>query len=105
MLMNILVQQWDEGKIELLANFKILLLNRRNRVLGIVSISSGGLSSTAADPKVIFTSALNACARGIILCGNHAGGELNPGNEDLALTRRLLKAVKMLDLKYWIMLL
>jgi len=96
---DILIQQWDKGKIALLEEFKILLLNRRNRVLGIVHISSGGLSGTVADPKVIFTSALKACASGIILCHNHPSGELDPSNEDLALTRRLVDAGKMLDLK------
>ena len=96
---DILVQQWDKGKIELLEEFKILLLNRRNRVLGIVHISSGGLSGTVADPKVIFTAALKACASGIILCHNHPSGELNPSSEDLALTRRLVEAGNILDLK------
>ena len=96
---DILVQQWDKGKIELLEDFKILLLNRRNRVLGIVHISSGGLSGTVADPKVIFTAALKACASGIILCHNHPSGELDPSSEDLSLTKRLVEAGKMLDLK------
>ena len=68
-------------------------------MLGIVHISSGGLSGTVADPKVIFTSALKACASGIILCHNHPSGELDPSNEDLSLTRRLVDAGKMLDLK------
>ena len=96
---DILMQQWDFGKIALLEEFKILLLNRRNRVLGIVHISSGGLSGTVADPKVIFTAALKGCASGIILCHNHPSGELDPSNEDLSLTRRLVDAGKMLDLK------
>ena len=96
---DILIQQWDKGKISLLEEFKILLLNRRNRVLGIVHISSGGLSGTVANPKVIFTSALKACASGIILCHNHPSEELDPSNEDLALTRRLVEAGKLLDLK------
>jgi len=74
-------------------------LNRRNRVLGLVNISSGGFSGTVADPKVIFTSALKACASGIILCHNHPSGELDPSSEDLALTRRLKEAGKLLDLQ------
>jgi DNA repair protein RadC len=96
---NILMQHWDLGKIELLEEFKILLLNRRNRVLGLVHISSGGFSGTVADPKVIFTAALKACASGIILCHNHPSGELDPSTEDLAMTRRLKEAGKLLDLQ------
>jgi len=57
------------------------------------------LSGTVADPKVIFKAALKACESGIILCHNHPSGELDPSNEDLALTKRLVDAGKMLDLK------
>jgi DNA repair protein RadC len=95
---DILIQHWDKGKIALLEEFKILLLNRRNRVLGIVHISTGGYSGTVADTKVIFTAALKACASGIILCHNHPSGELDPSNEDLIMTRRLKEAGKLLDL-------
>lgn len=64
---SLLINNWDLNKIELVEEFKIMLLNRRNRVLGIVSISQGGMSGTIADPKVIFAVALKACASGIIL--------------------------------------
>lgn len=96
---QILIQQWDKGKIELIEEFKILLLNRRNRVLGIVHISSGGFSGTIADPKVIFSAALKACASGIILCHSHPSGELDPSREDIALTNKLSNGGALLDLK------
>jgi len=78
---RILIQEWDSGKIELLEEFKILLLNRRNRVLGIVKVSSGGFSGTVADPKVIFTAGLKACASGIILCHNQDQAEFLGGDK------------------------
>ena len=96
---QILIQQWDKGKIELIEEFKILLLNRRNRVLGIVHISSGGFSGTIADPKVIFSAALKASASGIILCHCHPSGELDPSREDIALTNKLSNGGALLDLK------
>lgn len=83
---EIFIQQWSMSKIELVEEFKILLLNRRNRVLGVVHISSGGFSGTIADPKVIFAAALKACASGIILCHCHPSRELDPSREDVALT-------------------
>ncbi|MEK6482429.1 JAB domain-containing protein [Catalinimonas sp. 4WD22] len=63
----ILRKHWDENKLELLEEFKILLLNRANKVLGIVNISSGGISGTVADPKLIYASALKAGSSAIIL--------------------------------------
>ncbi|WP_442587641.1 JAB domain-containing protein [Pedobacter sp. AW31-3R] len=65
---EIFIQQWHSGRIQLLEEFKILLMSRRNRVLGIVNISKGGISGTIADPKVIFVAALKSCASALILC-------------------------------------
>jgi len=96
---EILIDQWNMGKIELLEEFKILLTNRRNRVLGILGISQGGLSGTVADPKVIFSAALKSCASGIILAHNHPSGELNPSKEDIALTTKIKTGAELLDLK------
>jgi len=96
---KILIEQWNIGKIELLEEFKILLLNRRNRVLGVVNISQGGLSSAIADPKVIFATALKSCASGIILAHNHPSGEIDPSREDIALTNKLKAGAELLDLK------
>ena len=64
---DILFNNWDLDKIELLEQFKILLLNRANRVIGIYEVSSGGMAGTVADPKLIFSTALKACASSIIL--------------------------------------
>ena len=48
-------------------NSKIMLLNRYNKVIGIFSVSQGGIAGTVADPKLIFGCALKAAASGIIL--------------------------------------
>ena len=50
---------WDENKIEFVEQFKVMLLNRAGRVLGIVEVSTGGVSGTYVDIKVIFSAALN----------------------------------------------
>ena len=50
--------------------FLILLLNRANKVLGFSTISTGGLSGTVADPKLIFQVALKSNANSIILIHN-----------------------------------
>jgi DNA repair protein RadC len=96
---QILIHQWNTDRIELLEEFKILLMNSRNRVLGVVAISQGGLSVTVVDPKVIFIAALKSCASGIILCHNHPSGELDPSKEDIAVTEKLKAVAELLDLK------
>src|SRR3954467_2281465 len=57
---ELLKKYWDENKIDFIEQFKILLLNRANRVIGIYEISTGGVSGTIADPKLIFIAALKA---------------------------------------------
>ncbi|MET4082931.1 DNA repair protein RadC [Pedobacter sp. UYP30] len=64
---NILYNNWDLDRLELQEQFKIVLLNRANRVIGIYEVSSGGMAGTLADPKLIFSTALKCCASGIIL--------------------------------------
>jgi DNA repair protein RadC len=78
--------------------FVILLLNRANKVLGYSVISTGGLSGTVADPKVIFQVALKANASSLLLMHNHPSGNLQPSDADLKLTRKLKSAGDLLDL-------
>ena len=67
---RVLQENWNYEVIEFIEEFKILLLNRANRVIGIVPISVGGTAGTIADPKVIFVSALKCNAASIILVHN-----------------------------------
>jgi len=58
---------WDENKIEFVEQFKVVLFNRAQRVLGIYELSTGGITGTVADPKLVFIAALKANACNIIL--------------------------------------
>lgn len=51
---NVLIRNWNENKIDFLEEAKIILLSRSNRVLGISNISSGGVSCTVVDPRMVF---------------------------------------------------
>lgn len=95
---RVLQSNWNYETIEFIEEFKIILLNRANRVLGIVPISVGGTAGTIADPKVIFVSALKCNAASIILCHNHPSGNLKPSQADIELTKKLKSAGQFLDL-------
>jgi len=60
----------------------MLLLNRANKVLGITTISEGGLSGTLMDVRMIFQYALKGNASGIIIAHNHPSGNSNPSESD-----------------------
>ncbi len=95
---EILKQNWDENKIDLLEQFKIILMSRANKVLGIIEISSGGIAGTVADPKLIFAAALKACASSIILSHSHPSGNLEPSQADIQLTRKIKAGGELLDI-------
>jgi DNA repair protein RadC len=95
---RVLQSNWNYEIIEFIEEFKIMLLNRANRVLAIVPISVGGMAGTIADPKVIFVSALKCNAASVILVHNHPSGNLKPSNQDTELTKKLREAGKFLDL-------
>ncbi|RZK21337.1 MAG: DNA repair protein [Pedobacter sp.] len=96
---SIFDQSWDRNRIELLEEFKVMLLNRQNRVLGVLNVAQGGLSEVMVDPKVIYSGALRACASGIILSHNHPSSELKPSDADIKLTRRLSEGAKLLGIE------
>jgi DNA repair protein RadC len=96
---NLLLQCWDIDKIELQEQFKVMLLNRSNKVLGIFEVSSGGITGTVADPKLIFMAALKASACGIIISHNHPSGNLKPSRQDEELTRKIKEAGRLLDIQ------
>lgn len=98
MASDVLRTAWDQNRIDLLEEFKILLLDNKNSCLGISHISTGGMNLCPVDPKIVFTTALKAAAKQIILAHNHPSGNLNPSQEDIGLTRRLIEAGKLLDI-------
>ncbi|MCC5921068.1 MAG: DNA repair protein RadC [Cyclobacteriaceae bacterium] len=58
--------------------FWVLLLNRANEILRPLRISSGGVSGTVVDPRLVFKEAIIDLASSIIVCHNHPSGQLRP---------------------------
>jgi DNA repair protein RadC len=64
---KIFFDSWNQNTIEHKETFKMLLLNRANKVLGITTISEGGLSGTVTDVRLIYQYAIKGNASGIII--------------------------------------
>ncbi|HTB32669.1 MAG TPA: JAB domain-containing protein, partial [Bacteroidia bacterium] len=67
---------FNADTIEYTEEFIVFYLNRANKVLGWIKISSGGLTGTVADTRVIFSVGLKAAATSLILSHNHPSGNL-----------------------------
>ncbi|MBX7205457.1 MAG: DNA repair protein RadC [Bacteroidia bacterium] len=78
--------------------FWILLLNRANKVIHKFRVSEGGVAGTVADPKIIFKTALDHLASGVILCHNHPSGNNKPSQSDIDLTKKMKEAGKLLEI-------
>lgn len=79
--------------------FWVLYLNRRNQLLKKLCISSGGVSGTVVDAKMVFKPALDLLASQIILAHNHPSGNLKPSTADKNLTQKLKRAAQSLDIQ------
>jgi DNA repair protein RadC len=78
--------------------FWILLLNRANSLIKKEQVSSGGVSGTVADPKIIFKAALDQYASSVVLVHNHPSGNLKPSQADINLTNKMKEAGKLLEI-------
>lgn len=76
----------------------MLCVNNSNKVVGFYKISSGGMTGTVIDVRMIFTTALQCLATGIIIAHNHPSGTLIPSDADKAITRKIKEAGKFLDI-------
>jgi DNA repair protein RadC len=96
---DIFIENWDPDSIEHTEEFKILLINRSNSVLGIFPVSKGGLSGTVTDVRLIYQAAIKANASGIIVCHNHPSGNLNQSESDSKITQKIKEAGNLMDIQ------
>ncbi len=78
--------------------FWLLLLDRSNNIISKIQLSKGGVSGTLVDPKLVFKSAVDNLASGIILFHNHPSGNLKPSESDIKLTTKLKNAGSVLEI-------
>ena len=96
---EIFMESWDLDSIEHVEEFKLMLLTRSNKVLGIASISKGGINGTVTDVRIILQYAIKANASGIIICHNHPSGNLQPSESDQAITRKIKDSGLLMDVQ------
>lgn len=96
---DLLRSVFDADLLEFREEMILILINRANRPLGFVKISSGGMTSTVCDPRIVFGVALRSGATGLLLAHNHPSGNLHPSKQDLELTKTLVEGGKLLDIQ------
>ena len=80
-------------------NFKCIYLNTRHKVLREKTLFQGTLNESVVHPREIFKIALEENAAAVILVHNHPSGDPTPSEEDIQITKELLKAGNILGIK------
>ncbi|MEL7271370.1 MAG: JAB domain-containing protein [Bacteroidota bacterium] len=96
---KLLYQNWDKDTIGLFETFKVLLLNNSNKVKGTYQVSTGGLTATVVDVRLLYAVALKTVSAGLILAHNHPSGSRKPSGVDQELTTKIKKAGELFDIK------
>src|SRR5215475_247227 len=79
-------------------HFVVLLLNQKNRVIGIHTVSVGSLTASVVHPRETFKAAILANAAAIICGHNHPSSDCQPSKEDRAITQRLKEGGALLGI-------
>jgi DNA repair protein RadC len=78
--------------------FCALLLNTKNTLLKVSEVSKGSLNASIVEPREVFKDAIASSAASMILAHNHPSGDPTPSSEDIAITKRLVKAGELLNI-------
>ncbi|MDD5008699.1 MAG: DNA repair protein RadC [Syntrophorhabdaceae bacterium] len=80
-------------------HFKLILLNTRNKIIGLSTVSIGTLNASLVHPREVFKDAIRHSASSVVIAHNHPSGDPEPSEEDLKITRRLVESGKILGIE------
>ncbi len=78
--------------------FKVIFLNSKNQVITASTISEGTLTASSVYPREVIQAALSHDAAALIFAHNHPSGDPEPSSEDVAVTRQLVFAGKVMGM-------
>jgi DNA repair protein RadC len=80
-------------------HFKLILLNPRNKIIGISTISIGTLNASLVHPREVFKDAIMHSAASVVLAHNHPSGDPEPSEDDLKITKKMVESGKILGIE------
>lgn len=79
--------------------FWVACLNRKNRLIKLVEITSGTATSSLAHPREVFRAAIRYGSTAVVCIHNHPSGDPAPSSADLQITRQLREAARTVDIE------
>ena len=89
----------ETNRLKNVESFQVLLLNTRKRLLRAEEISEGTLDTLLVHPREVFRAAIVANAAAIVLVHNHPSGDPAPSEDDIRVTRDLIRAGQLLKIE------
>ena len=80
-------------------HFVCLFLNTKNHIIAQETLSIGTLNASLVHPREVFRAAIKCSSASIICVHNHPSGDPAPSPEDIALTRRLAEAGRLVGIE------
>jgi len=80
-------------------HFKLIILNPRNKIIGISTISIGTLNASLVHPREVFKDAITHTAASVVLAHNHPSGDPEPSEDDIKITKKLVESGKILGIE------
>jgi len=89
----------EDNRLYTVENFQVILLNTRRRLLGVLNLSQGTLDTLLVHPRQVFRAAIAANAAALVLAHNHPSGDPTPSEQDIKVTRDLIRAGQLLKIE------
>jgi len=96
---EVLLELFDKNLLTVKEECIALFLNKSNRITGWYMVSSGGITGTVVDIRLILSIALKSLSCGLILAHTHPSGNLKPSKADIDLTVNIKEAAKLMDIR------
>ena len=89
----------EQNRPYLVENFQVIFLNTRRRMIGMRVLTQGTLDTLLVHPREVFRSAIAAGAAAIVVAHNHPSGDPTPSEQDIKVTRDLMRAGQLLKIE------
>jgi len=93
-------RQFYESDLCIYESMFLIMMSKSHRTIAWAKISQGGVSATVCDPKIVAKYAIDTLCSAVILVHNHPSGNLNPSEQDIAITQRIKRCLALFEISF-----
>ena len=89
----------EQNRVYTVEHFQVVFLNTRRRLIGTQNLAQGTLDTLLVHPREVFRRAIAVGAAAIVVVHNHPSGDPTPSEQDIKVTRDLIRAGQLLKIE------